>query len=191
VTDVVRLLADNQHRMHRLVVELASCERVTGATEGGQLRRRAALTDDLRRRFVQLETARERSLYPVVRRRLPNGEETVREFLGRKREIEEILIKLRWHSERAPTINVLADAVVELFREHLRADDALAAQLAGVLDPAEREQIGSTLERLGRFGPIRPHPELPTAPWAAAVLGRPLAVVDRIVERLTSTPYSG
>jgi hypothetical protein len=50
------------------------------------------------------------------------------------------------------------------------------------------EEIGAKLVRRQFMVPTRPHPDIPTSPWVAAVAGPVIGLVDRATEAFAFGP---
>lgn len=174
-----------------IAAELGACARVTDSVQGGQLRRRERISDDLRRTFLQQESAKLRFFWPPVRRLLPNGPAIAKRALADQREIEEVLTRFRWYTERSTELNELSSRLVEQVRLRMEWEERLLAELTGLMETSEAVRLGTALARASRFGPLRPHPNLPATAWSVALLRRPLAVVDRLIEAATGSPFTG
>ncbi|HWE66072.1 MAG TPA: hypothetical protein VG298_05460 [Acidimicrobiales bacterium] len=184
------VLAAQRAGLRRTLDELAGTVRITARVQAGQLRRREVIVARLRRAFLQQQAARERYLWPAVRRRVADGDRLARDANRRRGEIEELLILLRWHDERSPAQNEIGDRLIGRMAEHLDLEAGLLETLAVTLSLGQSERLGEAVSRASRFGPIRPHPAVPRPPWLIAALARPLGWLDRLTEAVEGSPYA-
>ncbi|HWA67061.1 MAG TPA: hypothetical protein VG899_11915 [Mycobacteriales bacterium] len=107
----------------------------------------------------------EQSIYPIARRRLPDGAA----LLAEDREVVARLVHTLRVAERMHTGDVLAsnlsgqrltDRLLELVNEHSRVQQRLVARLADALDPAEADSLAKEYGEALAHAPTRPHPHL-------------------------------
>lgn len=186
--DATQLVADQHALLRRLLDDLERQPAVTERILGGQLRAKFELLDAIRRAFVQQEAAKHRHLWPVVRRALPDGADVARRALRDCREIEHLMVKLRWFGDRDSEVEEVVAALVERLREHLAFESEQLHRLR--LNPPE-EDLGEVAARMTTrtwARPTRPHPDLPRSARLAGLLGVPLALVDHLMDACAFRP---
>lgn len=185
---LVDALDEGHRRLRELLVAIGELPRDSVHIDGAQMRQRQILLRRLRREFVALATLKERSLWPAVRRHLVSGDDLVARAIRQKRYVELLMDKLRWFAHRDPRVDDLLARLLTCAREHLDFENALFERLSTELPDEERQRIAEQLRHPPALLPTRPHPDLPTAPWAARLLGPVAAAVDRVHDRLQTAP---
>jgi hypothetical protein len=170
-TDVVDLLLDQHARVEELFVLAAGAE--------GEAKRDAF--DDLVHLLAVHETAEEEVLHPLART-LPSagGDAMVDDRLAEERQAKEMLTALIEGGVGADGFDdallLLRDAVLMHARHEERYEFPHLRQHV----PAERlVALAAAIRAAEAVAPTRPHPGAESA-TANAVLGLPLAVVDRV-----------
>lgn len=94
------------------------------------------------------------------------------------------MAKRDWFGERDEARNELDDAVAWGIRKQLALEKRHLELLADAADGGQLD--GTTLARRlsGGSWPTRPHPDVPTSPRLASIAKRPLALGDRLMDRL-------
>lgn len=128
--------------------------------------------------------AAEEVLVPVARRRLPDGDERVKDYLHRARRLEQevAFLKARLYGQasavQVPWAQVWHDIAAAL-GHHNRLERGLAQDLADTLDDDERRALAEELFRAEVKAPTRAHPYLPHTGAVGRVSHRVWAVADR------------
>ncbi len=126
--------------------------------KGTELRDALGRTDDLRRRFIAHERAKQLYLWPVLRRSWPDGKAIGRAAWQRKTHAEERFMKLRWLSERDPRASEVLDQVLAAVEEHIGLEERLLGRMRRTLPQGVLIRAGTKLSRPGsssRPGRIR------------------------------------
>lgn len=169
--DVVDLLLTQHARIEELFVLVAGGE--------GETRRDAF--DDLVRMLAVHETAEEEVVHPAARK-LPGGggDALVEDRLQEEREAKELLQTLIEGGVDADGFDtglmMLRKSVLEHARHEERYEFPLMRQH---LSPGQLRTMAAAVFAAETFAPTRPHPGAESA-TANAVLGPPLAVIDRV-----------
>jgi hemerythrin-like domain-containing protein len=123
----------------------------------------------------------EQVLYPAMRQRF-DDDDPVLEALE-----EHHLAKVSlWELEKLPASSDRFDAkftvLAENIRHHVEEEEAeLFEQLRKAFKANELDEMGDRMEQLKKVVPTRPHPLSPDQPPLNALLGLPVAVLDRVV----------
>lgn len=123
-------------------------------------------------------------LLPLVRRRVPDGHDRVREYLHQARHLELALatLKARLYGEAHAVFlswpRVWEDVRVELSR-HNTLERELVARLLPVLADDEHTVLAERVYRSEVRGPTRPHPYTPHTGIAGLIARKMWAVADR------------
>jgi hypothetical protein len=186
--DLPDLIRDQHAEMRGLLAQLSRQPAVTEQILGPQLRARRRLMRTIEQTFLAHQAARLRHLWPALRRAWPDGRSYTQRAWQQTRAIENQMAKRRWIGDRDATATDLDDQIASDIDELMSWE---AAQLARMEGPADRTGLDGTslTTRLGSRGPwpLRPHPDVPRSPRLAAILHRPLAVTDRVLERCAHT----
>jgi hypothetical protein len=185
--DAVTLLARQHEEMLRLLADLARQPTVSEHIQGGQLRRREQTLQRIGRCFVTQEGAKQRYLWPLLRRAWPDGAAIVAAARARKQQAEELLIKLRWLGDRDVQVNDATDALAAVLREHIAIESRHLGRLRRGVPAPDLAALGDKLAG-PHLLPTRPHPDLPSSPLAVALLGPVVAVTDRVVDAFAFGP---
>lgn len=186
--DAIEVVEAQHLRVGALLARCLQLQPVDEHTRGPDMRERQAILRTLRRHLAQTEAAKERYLYPVVRDVLPDGRDVERRLLRSKVAAEERLLKLRWYGDRDPRLTEGTEALVAQVREHLDDEAHVLARLREAAPPELLAETGRRLERMTPRAPTRPHPDMPTSPWVAALTWRLVAVLDRLRDRIDPAP---
>lgn len=185
---LVEALDESHRRLRALLAALGELPRDSVRIGGAQMRERQLLLRRLQGEFVALATLKERTLWPAVRRHLVGGEHILDTALEHKLHVELLLDKLRWFAHRDPRVDELLAKLLTRTRESLDFENGLFERLSAELPREERERIADQLRDPPALLPTRQHPDLPTSPLLARLLGPPVAVVDRLRDALQATP---
>ena len=142
--------------------------------------------------------AAHRVLYAEAAKRLPDGARRVRAQRAVDHRLEQAVCRLDRKLTGdthlcATSVTELAEDVRGVLSEHAAGEAELVADLIGVLDDEEQEQLATRLARAMRCAPTRPHPHTRRLPLGALV-SRLDACIDRARDlmdnRLAPTPYA-
>lgn len=184
-SDVASLLRDQHAEMRGLLADLARQPAVTETILGPQLRARRRLMRTIQHTFLAHTAARLRYLWPALRTAWPAGQTYTGRAWDRARVIEHRMAKREWFGERDGAITDLEAQIAAGIEEQLTLEEPQLTRLDGLTE--EQGVDGRTLAEQLRSGgpwPTRPHPDLPRSPRLAALVLRPLAVTDRVLDRL-------
>jgi len=147
---------------------------------------RGGIVDELRRMLSVHESVEEQIVHPVARRVVPGGGSIVDGLLQQEKEGKEMLAAI----ERSrPASAERAELVTRLFagvRQHAAAEEnELFPLLRLHLDATQRARIGAAAERAEGMAPTHPHPNAPSTPPGNVLVGTPVAVLDRVRDRMS------
>lgn len=128
--------------------------------------------------------AEEAVLWPVVRRRLPDGEHLTLRVEQEHQEINELFGRLDATALDEPTRPALMRRIVDLLRQDIRdEEDDLLPRLRECLEDKELRRLGRRWELVRRIAPTRHHPIVARRPPGNLVAALPLTVLDRTRDR--------
>ncbi len=142
--------------------------------------------------------AAHRVLYAEAAKRLPDGARRVRVQRAVDHRLEQAVCrldrKLTGDTHLCGTsVTELAEQVRAVLSEHAATEAELVADLMGILDEQEQEQVATRLAKAMRCAPTRPHPHTRHMPLGGLV-SRLDACIDRARDlmdnRVVPTPYN-
>lgn len=160
----------------------AMCSQLNDATTG----ERESLIDRMSTRFVQHASAEQQWLYPAAHG-LAGGTDLTRRAIETDDKVLRDLKSLEWlDNPAADSYQAWVSTLVADLRHHVAdAENELFSRLPGVVDSPAMERLGARLEKCKRHAPTRPHPYAPTRPPVNRVVSAPVAVVDRLRDRIS------
>jgi hemerythrin superfamily protein len=173
--DVVGLLLEQHNEIKSLFSQLATAQ-------GTQKRE---LFQDLVRLLAVHESAEETVVHPAARRAIENGEQVVESRLHEEDEAKHALAELYDlgvdHPDFDPKLAKLRDAVIA---HATREENDEFLYLRQKL-PADRlRRMAGALQAAEKAAPTRPHPATGESAPANLLAGPPVAVFDRIRDKL-------
>lgn len=164
----------------------ALMERHDGA---GSEEEREGIVDELRRMLSVHESVEEQIVHPLARRVIPGGGSIVERLLQQEREAKDLLAGIErsqpGSAERTEQVTRFFAAV----RQHAATEEnELFPLLRLHVDATRRGRIGAAVERAESMAPTHPHPRAPSTPPGNVLLGTPVAVLDRVRDRMSRTP---
>ena len=168
-----------QRRDHIELDELIyRIERTTGTQQDD-------LLTDLCRLVFPHAFAEEAVLWPIVRTRVPEGEDLTTQIEREHQQINELFTELEATPRSAIGRSYLLDRIFALLREDVRdEEDELLPLLRTVMSDSELTRTGRLWEVVRRTAPTRPHPVVSRRPPGNAVAAMPLTVIDRLRDHL-------
>lgn len=185
MANLAALLGGQHGEMRTLLAALARQPAVSETITGPQLRARRRLMRTLEHRFVAQTAQRLRYVWPALDTAWPDGSAYTSLAWDRARTIEYRMAKRAWYGERDEAVTALEDHIASEITEYVAFEERQLPRLDG---PTDRTGVDGMriADRLGTGGPwpTRPHPDLPRSRRLAALMLRPLALADRIADRL-------
>lgn len=182
LADVIR----GQHAVLRdLLAELERQPAVSELILGPQLRVRERLARLIERTFLAHQAARLRHLWPALRADSAEGRTYADQAWSETRTVEALMAKRRWFGERDTTANDLDDRIASRILALMAAEERQLARIEELADRTGRDRT-TWARQLNGSGPwpTRAHPDVPRSLRLASIIYRPLAVRDRVADRL-------
>jgi hypothetical protein len=186
--DAVTVLARQHRELDEMVRGIERQPRTGHGAKGEPLRRLEGDIDELGRRFVVHQWRKHLYLWPVLRRAWPDGKALAGAARRQQRHVEDRLIKFRWLTEYDPRAAEVLDEVLAGIGEHVSLEQHILGRMRRTLPRQVLERVGRKLTPREFLVPTRPHPYLPTHPWAAVVLGPVTGAADRIIDAFSFGP---
>ena len=123
----------------------------------------------------------EQLLYPLMRDRLSDGEQLVREALDEHQQVKETLAALEKTDPGSSERRTQLTSLIADVRHHVEEEEGdLFPKLRAAATPEELRDLGTRIETAKRAAPTRPHPNAPNEGPGSVVAGAVAGVVDRI-----------
>ena len=173
--DVVDLLVE-QHEMIKSL--FPRVREATGASKRD-------LFEDLVRLLAVHETAEEEVVHPIARREIANGERVVQARLNEEADAKTRLAELYElgveHAQFDAKLDTLANAVIK----HAESEEEIEFPgLREKISPEELQKLVGVLKTAEATAPTRPHPAAGESAAANTLAGPPLAMFDRVRDRV-------
>ena len=124
--------------------------------------------------------AEESVLWPVLRRRLPDGEALTLQVEQEHQEVNELWTRLEQTLPTSAERRTLVERLIEVLRQDVRdEEDELLPRLQATVSAHELQLLGLAWETVRRTAPTRPHPVVSRRPPGNALAALPLTVIDR------------
>ena len=186
--DLVDELTRDHNRVNALLKQLAA---IPGVTKGGspaQQSARGSIVDLITVELSRHEAAEEQTLWPLVRRALPDGDERAETALGQEQHGKDVLAALGTRSGHEEEFDNLVDELSSAAHKHVAFEEKVFLQLREHLDREELLAGGRRYVEARAAAPTRPHPHAPSRPPGVQVAGAAGALVDHARDALGDRP---
>jgi hemerythrin superfamily protein len=181
-TDVVDILTSDHHEVLELVQQIPS-------VEDANVRRDMAET--VIAELMRHSVAEEMYVYPVMRERLPNGDDEVKHDVEEHQQLEEVMKELESVDANDAGFFDVMNRLEEVLRDHISdEEDDQFPQLRSTIPQEELVEIGRKVEAAKKAAPTRPHPNAPHSELFHKALGPGVGLVDRLRDKLSGRPNS-
>jgi hypothetical protein len=178
---VFDVLGRDHLEVQRMLAELGTGPtRASGAT-AAHLARRKKMVEELIIEESKHEAAEEMHFWPVVRERLPNGNELADHAIGQEQEGKEVLALLDKLDAGQPEFEDVLSKFIKAAREHIAYEETVVwPPLAVALSAQDAADLGSKIEQAKKSAPTRPHPGTPPKPGVLKGAGPVVSAMDRL-----------
>jgi hypothetical protein len=146
---------------------------------------RKQLTEKLVIESSKHEAAEEQYFWPVVRDRLPNGDQLADHAIAQETDGKNLLVWLERLSPGQAEFEGLLAKYIPAAREHIGFEEDLVwPPLQKVLTAAEAEELGKNIAIAKQIAPTRPHPHIPPQPGVLKTAGPAVAAADKVRDEL-------
>src|SRR5215469_62480 len=175
---------------HREVEQmLASLEAGPSHTSGATQVRpeaRKQLTEKLVIESSKHEAAEEEYFWPMVRDRLPDGDQLADHAISQETKAKRVLARLEKLSPSQAEFDELLSKCVPAAREHIGyEEDVVWPPLQAVLTASEADELGKNITIAKGIAPTRPHPHIRPQPGVLKTAGPALAAADKLRDALS------
>jgi hemerythrin-like domain-containing protein len=147
---------------------------------------RKQLTEKLVIESSKHEAAEEEYFWPVVRDRLPDGDQLADHGIDQETDAKNLLVWLEKLSPGQAEFEGLLSKYIPAAREHIRyEEDVVWPTLQQVLTAAEAEELGKNIVIAKEIAPTRPHPHIPPQPGVLKAAGPAVAAADKVRDELS------
>jgi len=177
VADVIELLEHDHREVEQMFAEY---EQATSKEQKETLRDRIIIE------LVRHSEAEEQAVYPLIRKRIDNGDQIIEHEIDEHSKAERIMKELDKMSADDPQFGVLMTQLMTAIKEHVAEEENdVFPQFRTKVDADELNKLGETVERLKKIVPTHPHPMAPDHPPFNALLGPGAGLVDRLRDMLS------
>lgn len=176
-TDVVDILTTDHREALDLIGEIRA---------GGSADKQRELADVLIAELVRHSVAEETVVYPVMRRRLPDGDESVEHDLKEHADLEHLLADLAAADPDEGSFVTCVEELQTQLEHHISDEESEQfPTLRENVPDDELRQMADGVEAIKAVAPTRPHPEAPDSPLFHLTVGPGVGMVDRLRDALS------
>jgi hemerythrin-like domain-containing protein len=147
---------------------------------------RKQLTEKLIIESSKHEAAEEEYFWPVVRDRLPDGDQLADHAIDQETDAKQVLARLEKLSPGQAEFSELLSRYIPAAREHIGyEEDVVWPPLQKVLTAAEADNLGNDITIAKEIAPTRPHPHIPPEPAVLKTAGPAVAAADKVRDELS------
>jgi len=147
---------------------------------------RKQLTEKLVIESSKHETAEEEYFWPMVRDRLPDGDQLADHAIAQETDAKKVHVRLEKLSPGQAEFEELLSNYIPAAREHIGyEEDVVWPPLQDVLTAAEAEELGKNIAIAKGIAPTRPHPRIPPQPGVLKTAGPAVAAADKVRDALS------
>jgi hemerythrin-like domain-containing protein len=147
---------------------------------------RKQLTEKLIIESSKHEAAEEQYFWPVVRDRLPDGDQLADHAIDQETDAKQVLARLEKLSPGQAEFPELLSRYIPAAREHMAYEEEVVwPALQEVLTAAEAENLGKDITIAKEIAPTRPHPHIPPQPAVLKTAGPAVAAADKVRDELS------
>ena len=181
--DILR--ADHREVEQMLASLGAGPSHTSGATQV-RPEARKQLTEKLVIESSKHEAAEEEYFWPMVRDRLPDGDQLADHAIAQEIDAKKVLARLEKLSPGQADFEELLSSYIPAAREHIGyEEDVVWPTLQEVLTAAEAEELGKNIAIAKGIAPTRPHPRIPPQPGVLKTAGPAVAAADKVRDELS------
>ena len=180
------VLARDHEEVKRMLAELELGPTAADGANSDQLMLRKKMVEQLVVEESRHEAAEEMYFWPMVRDRLPDGDDLANQALAQEQEGKEVLHRLDKLAPEDTEFENLLARFISAGRIHIAFEEAQVwPGLRTALNAGEAGDLGIKLEQAKETAPTRPHPKTPPTPGALKTAGPAAAAADRIRDAAT------
>lgn len=168
--DAIELLQSDHRAVERLFAELAREQKPP-----------SALVNAIVKELSIHDAIEKEHLYPIVRDRLPRGNEAAEQCFDAHDSIGLTLAEIDRRPVDDPALGGLLDMLIATVRTHVaEEEEEIFPVLRIKMAPEELDELGDTLESAKAKAPTRPHPHAPNSGVGARLAAAAAAPLDKL-----------
>jgi hemerythrin-like domain-containing protein len=181
MTDVFEVLSGDHAVIKRMLDALESSPDNSAGATAAVVSARKTVAEQLVIDSSAHEAAEERYFWPVVRQRLPDGNDLADQAIEQERVAKQMLNELGKLAGPQHEFDAVVDTLIPTCRAHIEFEETRVwPGLRKVLSPDELQELGKKITKAKAHGPTRPHPRTPPTPAVLATVGPAVAVIDKL-----------
>jgi hypothetical protein len=178
---VFDVLGRDHLEVQRMLAELETGPTWASGATAPHLALRKKMVEELIIEESKHEAAEEMHFWPVVRERLPNGNELADHAIGQEQEGKVVLDLLDKLDASQPEFEEVLTKFIKAGREHIAYEETVVwPPLAVALSAQDAADLGSKIEQAKKSAPTRPHPGTPAKPGVLKGAGPVVSAMDRL-----------
>jgi hypothetical protein len=178
---VFDVLGRDHLEVQRMLAELETGPTWASGATAPHLALRKKMVEELIIEESKHEAAEEMHFWPVVRERLPNGNELADHAIGQEQEGKVVLDLLDKLDASQPEFEEVLTKFIKAGREHIAYEETVVwPPLAVALSAQDAADLGSKIEQAKKSAPTRPHPGTPAKPGVLKGAGPVVSAIDRL-----------
>jgi hemerythrin-like domain-containing protein len=178
---VFDVLGQDHQEVKRMLSELAKGPTAATGASDNHLMHRKKMVERLIIEESKHEALEEMYFWPVVRDRLPDGNQLADTATGQEQEGKEVLDQLDKLNADQHEFEQLVLTFINAGREHIAYEETeVWPLLRGTLTEDEAVSIGDKIAAGKETAPTRPHPNTPPSPGVLKGGGPAVAAADRL-----------
>jgi hemerythrin superfamily protein len=188
MTDVFEVLSHDHEEVKQMLAEFETGPAAASAAGAGadQLALRKKMAQRLVIEESKHEAVEEMYFWPVVRERLPDGDQLADHAVAQEQEGKQVLAQLEKTDADDPQFESLLATFIKDGREHIAYEETQVwPKLRSALSAAEASELGDKLQEAKKTAPTRPHPSTPPSPGMLKAAGPVAAAADKARDAMT------
>jgi hemerythrin-like domain-containing protein len=178
---VFDVLGQDHQEVKRILAELEKGPAATTGASGNHLMLRRKMVEQLIIEESRHEALEEMHFWPVVRDRLPDGDQLADTATGQEQEGKKVLDQLDKLNADQPEFEQLILTFINAGQEHIAYEEIeVWPLLRGTLTEEEAVSIGDKIAAGKKTAPSRPHPNTPPSRGVPKGAGPAVAAADRL-----------
>jgi hemerythrin-like domain-containing protein len=190
MADVFEILSADHREIEQMLGSLQQTPASAAGASEVVLNARKALAQTLIIESSKHEAVEEELFWPLVRSRLPDGNQFADHAIAQETAAKDVLARLEKMTPGAGEFDELLAQYIPSAREHIRYEEQTVwPPLRAKLSPAEADHCGSRIAAAKKIAPTRPHPRIPPQPGLLKTAGLAAAAADRLRDELTGRAH--
>lgn len=184
--DAITLLRADHEQVLGMLNTLGSGLTEPSGAGDERLRARKELVTELVIAESQHEAVEEQFFWPMVRDRVPGGEELAAHAVGQEDAAKQVLDDLDHADPATAEFEELVNRIVADGREHIGYEqDQVWPKVQAAVSAAELEELGEKMAKAKKSAPTRPHPAAPSSSGAQKSAGPVAGMMDKLRDAAT------